>query len=378
MGRIYKRNDIWYIQYDGPPKIDGKRNRKMESCGRGANQKDAEKMLRDRLTAIDRGLMADPGKMTLREYLDQWIGMNRDHHSPTTRESYEDLIRLHIGPSLGHIKLAKLKPMHIQNLLIVKRETGRADGKPGGLSAKTVKNIHTLLHAALHSAVQLQLMPINIADAVKAPKVSRPDIKIASEEDIVKLLVAIDRSYYRVPIMLAIATPMRRGEICALKWSSFDPVSRLLTVKRALLHTSREGVLEAGTKTGNVHRVLLNESLVAMLLEHKANQGNNPGEWICLNARGGVLAPKNFDKAYRKIRKSVGVDCTIHGLRHTQATAMLLAGVPVEIVAERLGHSNATTTQNIYIHLRPQHQQKAADIMETLMNKRPSIKIVEG
>lgn len=378
MGRTYERNGIWYIQYDGPLKPDGKRNRKMESCGRGAGPKDADRLLRERMIAVDRGLLAEPGKLTLTEFLHMWLQLNQDYHSPTTRERYEDLIRLHIGPNIGHYNLGKVKPMHVANYLILARQTGRKDGKPGGLAAKTVKHIHTLLHAALKEAVRLQLVSLNIMDAVRAPRVPRPEIMIATEDEVIKMLVAIEKSYYRIPILLAIMTPLRRGEICGLKWSDFDQETKLLTVRRALIHTSRGGLQEKETKTGNVHRVLLNDSMVPMLIAHRESQANNPDEWMCLNAVGRVLAPKQFDKAFRRMRETVGVDVTIHGLRHTQATALLLAGVPIEVVAERLGHSVATTTQNIYIHLRPQHQQAAAELMESLLKKKPKIKMIEG
>jgi integrase len=372
---IYQRNGIWGIRYTLPAGPDGKRRQKRESLGRGPRdgpqpgEKDAEERLRDRLHELDHNIIADAGTLTVAQYFARWLLLGQPDRSPTTHERYEQLIRLHIVPLIGHVRLGKLRPLQILGCL--------SNARNSGLAPKTVKHIHTLIHCGLTRAVKWQVLSVNPCAAVDSPRVPKPKIRTASEEDIANLLVAIEGSYYRIPILIAIATGMRRGEVCGLKWSDLQPDARTLQVQRSLIQTAA-GVIEKPTKTDTARTILLPQQVVDDLLRHQVDQGHNPDGWICLNAIGGRLAPKSLDRAYRALRRGVGVDVTLHGLRHTQATNLILAGVPVKIVADRLGHSTVTVTQDIYAHVLPQHQETAVQVVEKMLESKPKIRIVQA
>lgn len=379
MGSILWREDkgAWYIRYELPPGLDGKRRQRMESCGKGASEEDARLRLRDREQQRDQGIIVDCSNDSVSQYMAKWMQLGKLDRSPSTHERYDQLLRLYILPVLGRQKLTKLRPMQIQSLLNTLRESGRRDGKTGGLAPKTVKHIHDLLRAALNQAVRWQILAINPATLVQPPKVPKPSIHVASPNDIARLLAAINDSYYRIPILIAMATGMRRGEVCALRFEDFDDQTRTLIVRRSFVQT-KSGVTEKSTKTDRPRVILLPADLAEELAALRESRQASPEDWISLNATGGKLAPKSLDKAYRRIRRAVGVDVTLHGLRHTQATELILAGVPVKTVADRLGHSTVTVTQDIYAHVMPQHQQPAVDVVEKMLEVKPLIRVVEG
>lgn len=160
---------------------------------------------------------------------------------------------------------------------------------------------------------------------------------------------------------------MRRGEILALQWQDFNPETRLLVVRRALSHITTKEVGVGSTKTGKVRVIALDDTLVRILEEHReATPYQKPSDCICSHADGTFLIPQAFTKYCGSLMKRLGLAITLHGLRHTHATALIAAGVPVKVISERLGHSSVVITQDIYGHVLPTMQRQAADIMEGL------------
>ncbi len=159
---------------------------------------------------------------------------------------------------------------------------------------------------------------------------------------------------------------MRRGEILALQWQDFDPAHRMLIVRRALSHANTK-VVVGSTKTGKVRTVALNDSLVTILQEHRGESAfNKPTDWICVGKDGSHLIPLSLTRYFTKLVGKLGLDCTLHGLRHTHATSLIAAGVPVKVISDRLGHANISTTMDIYGHVLPTMQRQAADIVENI------------
>ena len=376
--RIFIRNGIYGIRYEGPVGPDGKRHQKRESCGRGARYDEAEALLRKRLTERDLGIGSEASNVTLAVYMQDWFRLTKEDRSDSTNDRYEQYIRLQITPALGRIKLNKLRPLQIQAFLTTMRESGRKDGKPGGLAPKTVKHLHTLLHGALEQAVKWQLIPINPVHAVQSPHVPDPDIRTAEDEDLAKLLTAIDTSYYRMPIVLIIGTGMRRGEVCGLKWSDFDPENGTLTIQRGLIHSVEKGVIAKSTKTERHRTIALEDILVEELKRYKEKQGGDPDDWICHNATGGRLAPKSIDKIYRDIRREVEVDIKLHELRHTWITRQILAGVPDDIIAQMAGHATTVTLHRRYVHPLVKHQKVTYEVTRNMLTQKPKIRVIEG
>lgn len=374
MADVIKRGETYYIRYDEPRGADGRRKQKMLAC-KGMNKRQAEQRLRDILTNLHNGAYIAPSSMTFSEYLHKWLDFEKEKIAPQTHERYVEMAEKHIIPALGALKLDKIKPLAIQEYCSKALKSGRVDGK-GGLAPKTVRNLHGMIHASLAQAVKWQLLSANPADAAEPPRAPRKEIRTANAEDIAKLWAAAANTKYRIPILIALATGMRRGEVVGVKWDDFDAGRKILMVRRSLTQT-RRGVEEKETKTGRARVVMIPDSLITELQAHRKEQelrksilGDEYVDegWICADLHGERLSPKWLGNQFTRMAQSVGVGLTLHGLRHTQATTLIMAGVPVKVVSERLGHSTVTITQDIYAHVMPHMQQQAADVMEEVLS----------
>ncbi|GAW91904.1 integrase protein [Calderihabitans maritimus] len=157
-----------------------------------ATKKQAEELLIQKLKELQEGWFIEPSKMTLKEYLHRWLeDYGRTNLRQTTFESYETTIRLHIIPEIGNIPLANLKPAHLQKLYADKLKGGRADGKEGGLSPRTVRYIHAILKEALKHAVKWELVARSVAEAVDPPKERPKGQQSWTAEEVHRFLEAV-------------------------------------------------------------------------------------------------------------------------------------------------------------------------------------------
>lgn len=349
-GGIVKRGNVYYIRYDLPRGADGRRRQRMLACP-GLNKKQAEERLRQTLSQIHNGTYADPSAITLGQYLDDWLERQQSRLSPSSVESYGGYIRRHIAPTLGQTPLGKLTPAAIQSLYT---KLGRT------LAPKTIVTLHGMLHSALRQGCRLQMLPRNPSDYIELPRVTRSDVQTASLEDIARLRTALEGTAYYLPVLVIIATGMRRGEVLGLRWEDYNPTARTLVVRRSAARMKGKTYVKA-TKTG-ASRVVLLPQFVADKLSQR--QAEATSEWVFPNRFGWVYNPEAFGVAFRAIADRAGVSVTLHGLRHTQATLLIMAGVPVKVVSERLGHSTVKVTQDIYAHVLPHMQSEAADLLE--------------
>lgn len=360
MGGVFKRGEVWYIRYEEPGAENGKRRQKMLAC-RGMNKKQAEERLRSILSEIYNGSYVEPMETTVADYLSRWLERSKARLSPCTLDGYRKYVENHIKPALGSYRIDKLRPAHIQSFY-----DSLADK---GLSPKTVQNIHGIIHSSLAQAIKLQLLTRNPADAVTTPRRAKPEIAVASVEDIGAIMTASESSSYRMPILIVIATGVRRGEVLGLQWQDFDTERKTLAVRRSIAEAGGELHVKE-TKTGRSRVVMIPDSLIQALREHKQIQDelglNTP--WICARTDGSVMTPGAFDEAFRRLRKKIGVGVSLHGLRHTQATQLMAAGIPVKVISERLGHSTISVTMDIYSHVLPHMQTEAVKVIEKMLN----------
>jgi len=376
MGSVFRRGQAWYIRYDLPPGPDGRRRERMLSC-RGKNRHQADQELRKRLVQIDTGAYVEPAEDSLAVYLNRWIEHKRSSRlADRTIERYAELIRGHIVPTLGNVRLDRLRSSHIQDFYAYALTHGRMDGV-GGLSPKTVRHIHGVLHAALEHAVRLQILQSNPVALVECPRVPRSQVRDATAEEIARLLPVIERSRYRLPILIALGTGLRRGEVCGLRWEDFRLMEYLragvrreawvFTVQRSAQQTSDGRVSIKNTKTGRARVVMLPDFVIDELQTLRKASGSEG--WICTARAGEILRPKWFGNQVRRLARSAGLTISLHNLRHSQATILLMAGVPVNVVQEREGHANASTTLDMYAHVVLANQELAIDVLNRFFTR---------
>jgi integrase len=213
--------------------------RRMATATVRGDRRAAEKELRRLLRALDTGEHVDPTRMTVREWLTVWLTAVREEVSPKSHERYSEIVENFLAPELGALPIVKLAPAHIGMVYAKWATEGRRDGKPGGLSPRTRRHVHRILKAALGRAVEQQVIARNPADAFKKrlPKVERQEMVTLTAEQAAKLLESIKHCRLYWPVLIALSTGMRRGEILALRWRNIDLERGIVRVVESLEQT---------------------------------------------------------------------------------------------------------------------------------------------
>lgn len=327
---------------------------------------------------LNTGVSVEPQRLDVGEYLEIWL---RDYVAigvaPRTGERYAEIVRKHLVPAFGHLKLAKLRPLHITAYYSEALKSGRLDGK-GGLSAQTVLHHHRVLREALQQAVKWRLLAVNPADAVEPPRPQRNEMRVLTETETVALLAATRDTKLHVPVLLAVTTGLRAGELLAVRWQDVDLEAGTLSVVQTLQST-KAGLIFGQPKTRRSRRVVkLLPVAVEALREHRRDQvearlqaGDVYVDHDLVFGRedGAPWHPGTFANDWKKFKRAQGLTLRFHDLRHTHATLLLRQGVHPKVVSERLGHSSVGITLDTYSHVLPDMQEDAAMKLETALSR---------
>lgn len=330
-------------------------------------RKEAQQKYREFLGHTDRGLVPPTQKVTLQGHIERWLADEVRHtRKPRTFESYRDCSRLYLIPTLGAIKLAQLQPTHVQRLCGALLDEG--------LSPKTVRIAHGVLHCALEQAVSWDLIPRNVASLVKAPRVKRKEIEALDEVQAKHLLISARGTRWAALIAVALATGMRQGELLGLKWPDLDLEHGVVRVQRQL---GRDGLLAELKNDHHRRSIDIPPHTIAALREHRREQTEERlllgeqytyQELVFCTHKGTPFAHRNVSREYKRLLVRAGLpDISFHALRHTNATLLLLQGVHPKLVQERLGHSTVSMTLDIYSHVLPRLGKEAAEKLEALL-----------
>jgi integrase len=376
-GHIRQRGSSWEIKYDiGADPITGRRRIRYETL-RGGSKRDAQRRLRELLGAVDKGVIADAGKMTVADWLKQWIEEARHTVSPKTHERYAEIVAKHLVPKLGDHQLAKLAPVHIQGFYSHALTSGRLDGK-GGLSPQTVVHFDRVLNRAMKGAQKMRLIAVNPVEDVERPKIEDREMQTLTDDQAARLLAAASTTRLYVPIVLALATGLRRGELLALRWQDIDLTTGIVEVVRSLEQTNA-GLRFKTTKTKRGKRpVVLPASVIDVLRDHKTTQaeerlllGLSKGELVFTRVDGQPISPDTFTSWVARVAKRAGTShiMPVHGLRHTHITNLLRENVHPKVASERAGHSRVGFTLDRYSHIIPSLQEDAALRIDAALRK---------
>lgn len=398
-GHVRKKGNNYYIILELDRDENGERKRismsvrKELGLNKPATSKQAKDLLIKKLNELQTGTFVEPNDMTVSQLLDRWMETYGEINlKQTTRDKYQTNIDNHLRPALGHIKLAKLRPLHLQQLYVNKLKGGRADGKPKGLSSNTVRELHKIMNMALTAAVSWELVQRNVAEAITPPKAvpAKRQAWTADEARIFLDYLKKRRKPHRLyPLYyLALATGMRRGELLGLRWQDIDWERQTLSISQTLVTTAAGKTIFSTTKTSSSKRVVaLSATTVAELRRHRKRQLEDimvlgvtdyNQELVFVSEVGTPLSPRNLLRQFQNASKKAGLPVIpFHALRHTSATLMLQQGIHPKVVAERLGHSRISTTLDIYSHVLPDIQAEAADVLEQTLAQK-TISSTEG
>ena len=306
---------------------------------------------------------------TVEQWCHEWLwSYKRNSVKQKTFDQYETILRTHIIPDIGDIRLADLKTMHIQRIINKMYDSG--------LSHRTIEVMKIVMHAALKQAQRNKLVGENVCENVVLPRKQPKRIRVLNEDEQTKLIAALKDNYIGRGLLFALYTGMRRGEVLALKWSDYDKNEKIISITKALSRVRTYN--KNGNKTmltvttpktdTSIRTVPLIDKAVELLAEHKRKQERymelvgdyyTDNDLIFSSSRGDYLDPGNFNRKLNKTVKKIGIaQISPHALRHSFATRGLEAEVSLKAMQELLGHSSITVTGDIYTHILKEQKRK--------------------
>ena len=372
-GFVTRKGNAWYAVTElSRDASTGRRRKKWHSGFR--TRREAETALVDILSRMQQGLYVGPSKKSLGEFLEEWLATVRPTVRASTWSSYCAEIRKHVLPHLGATRLQAIGPGDLNSLYAQLLTSGRQDGK-GGLSARTVRYIHTILRRALETAVRWNLIPRNPASIADPPRASgrQHEMRTWSAEQVRTFLESTSEERLHAAWVLLATTGMRRGEVLGLRWSDVDFEHRRVSVNRSLISVDYEIRFESPKTARSRRSVALDSGTVTRLREHRRTQieerlalgtGFDHDGLLFCQPDGLPVHPDRFMKLFQRTVSKAGLPrIRLHDLRHTFATLALEAGVHPKVVSDRLGHSSIAITLDTYSHVAPSLDAAAAEVV---------------
>ena len=372
-GTVYQRKDgRWEgaIAHGYNEKGNPKRHRVIKPT-----QAEAVQALNDIIVKLSLGVPIQEEKQAVGHFLDYWLKEVVSGKAPKTVRYYEQMVRLYLKPTIGHIQLSKLSAQHVQALLNKYRDQK--------LSARTVGAIRATLRTALNTAWRWNLIRENPALRVTSPRIERNEPVYLTPDEAGALLDKAGDHYTARLIELALLTGLRIGEASGLRWEDVDFESNVIRVRKQLQRV--DGKLQLrDLKSSSSRRVLaLGKAGMECLSKQRAQQliwstsrdeeegAFNPLNLCFTGTDGKPLDPKTVDKFLKRFTGQAKIEKPIsfHKLRHTVATHMAASGIPLQIVKDQLGHSQISLTSNTYAHAVPTVLRSAAEQLEEIMSK---------
>jgi integrase len=369
---IYKdESGRWHGYVSMGLKENGRRDRRHVSGGRRV---DVVAKVRALEAKRDAGTAEAAGRApTVGDWLDHWL----EHIAPRrvrarTLESYEALVRLHLRPGIGHHRLDRLQPEHLEQLYGSLLEDK-------GLSPATVLRLHRVLSRALRVAMQRGKIARNVATLVDPPAVKRATTALQlTVDEARRVLQAAEQGRNSARWTVALAVGLRQSEALGLRWSDIDIDIGTLTVRRGLHRVAGRGLIYEEPKAERSRRTLaLPAQLVEALRRHRAVQLEEREDagslWeehdlVFAQVNGRPLDKRSDWEAWKALLRRAGVrEVRLHDGRHTAATLLLSEGVHPRVVMELLGHAQMRTTTDTYSHVMPALAKEAAAKMGTAL-----------
>lgn len=377
-GWITQRRNTYFVVIDhGVDRLTGKRQRKWHKAGN--TKRGAQQLLAELLDAHETNTTLEPDQITVSAYLTgEWLPSVSNELRYSTFDSYRRNVEIHVVPRIGEARLQALRPLDLTRYYTELLRSGRRDGR-GGLSPKSVRNIHLMLHRAFQDAVDLLYLRTNPASSAKPPRAAAadPDVIRYWTGSELRGFLDTNNDHRHWPIWyLAASTGMRRGELVGLRWRDVDLESRRISVRNAIVSVGYQAC-RSDPKTRRGHRTIdVDHRTKGMLADHRRAQDDDreaaglagPSEFVFTKPDGAPFHPELVRQAFdRRVARTSVPRIRFHDLRHTHATLLLKAGAPPKVVSERLGHATVAFTMDIYAHVIPGMQAEAADMFRNLV-----------
>lgn len=347
--------------------------RQIQRSFSGKTQKEVREKLQAAAVALTDGTYTAPQKITVGEWLDTWTSTYLGGVKPFTVVSYKGQIKNHIKPALGAIKLEALNAHTIQQFY---NDLGKPRGEKPGLSTKSIKNVHGILHKALQQAVAIGYLRYNPSDACTLPRIEKKEIKPLDEAQIVDFLNAIKGHRYETLFTVTLFTGMREGEVLGLTWDCVDFDRGTLLINKQLQREKKKNAqyILPTTKNGRARQISPAPWVMDLLKRHKIQQTERrlkagplweSSDFVFTDELGRHLVEYLVYRDFKKVAAAIGrPDARFHDLRHSYAVAAIRSGDDIKTVQGNLGHATAAFTLDVYGHVTDQMKRESAQRME--------------
>ena len=338
------------LNADGTPHM-----KRLTKGGRCSSKLEAQKKLAQAVSDHSRGTLAEPDKVTVGEWVQRWLEQHTPRWAATTRAGHETGIQRYILPELGHIRLQALKNTHLKSFYA---------GMAKKVGPATQRRVHSILHSALNEAERDDLITRNPARVVKPAQARAVKVNIKevwTGEELTRFLMVVRPTRWGALLEFILATGVRRGEACGLRWENVNLEKSRAYIVESLVRVKGKVEVSTPKTQKSVRALVLAPQLVTLLEGHRAEQEANKRTaqaerlpwketgYVFANTQGGPLRPDNIKRYKDRFCEEAGVKrIRIHDMRHTYASLMLRKRVPLEVVSEMLGHSRPSFTADVY------------------------------
>ncbi len=422
MASIVKRGDSYRIYVSNGRDANGKQIRETATFTpdpkktEKQNQKALQEFALDFERKVKSGRLLSGDKMTYSEFIQKWLkDYALNQMQETSIERCESSLDNQILPALGHLKMTAITPLHIQDFYTQLMEKGyERNGVRYEYKANTIKRIHQIISSSLNTAVQWQIIESNPCARVRPPKVNKSDdVKHFTPEQTERFLLFLDEPYtvtyrgrqkkdgsasaeyseirtvplqHKVLFYLAVYGGFRRGELIALTWDDIDFENNTVRIKKSAARTKKGVITKIPKSYASYRTVTISDEVIPLLHELKEEQdrfileagtywqGKN---YLFTQDNGKQMDLSTPNKVFQKnVRRYNETEegkidplpmITLHGLRHTSATLLIAGGVDPKTVQNRLGHSEISTTLDIYSHALKKQDESAANTINQLL-----------
>lgn len=332
-GHIRKRGNTWAVVVDLGVDESGRRRQKWHGGYR--TKKDASQGLTEILSKLSAGTYVEPTKQTVAVFLREWLPAIRSTIRPGTWTSYRTNMERHVIPRIGTRQLRSINAMQLNALYAELLTNGRCDGK-GGLSPRTVKYTHVILHRALRDAVRWELIPRNPADLAEPPSGSSPEMKVWTAEELRKFLgsVRTDR-LYALWVLLS-TTGLRRGEALGLRWADLDVENGRAAIRQTVSSVGGKVTYSKPKTLKSRRSVALDPETLTVVRAHRRMQVEERLAWgdayqetdlVFAREDGSPIRPDTITRRFQQLATDCGLrPLRLHDLRVRHEAPCIRAG----------------------------------------------------
>ncbi|MEX0753992.1 MAG: site-specific integrase [Actinomycetota bacterium] len=356
---VFRRGERFVVVLDLGRDENGKRKKYWSPSF--PSWKAAERHLKTVISRVETGTFVDSSRLTVAQYLDEWLEGARSTIRASTWQSYATHVRAHLKPAFGGKLLQQLRTAQVSAVYAKLLENR---------SAATVRRIHATLHRALGDAVKSGLLSINPASTARLPKAERAEMSTWTLMELRTFLAATDGTDDSMLWTLLATTGLRRGEALGLRWRDVDLESAVAEIQQTIVTVNHHVEFSKPKTNRGRRRIDLDPETVRRLRRYKAAQTEHrlkAGEaWVdhdlvFTDALGAPQHPGNVSHRFVNAANAARVPrIRLHDLRHTWATLALRAGAHPKVVSDRLGHSTVSITLDVYSHAVPGLQRETA------------------